>query len=226
MFTIVEGYQGSGKTLYVVRSVIREVDHKRPAARIFANLHIEHDNAERVDWVDLLDPAAPPGIKILDEAARAWDSRRSMSHAMSMLSASTEERKNGRDVWMTTQLLGMLDSRIRNMADRVVRIKGLFPTRRRYDRETDEIIRREHPRLIRIETWRGPDGQKKDPQLRRSKVTLPWLLFAPYVNRYDTTETIGLADHLAAGKDSYRDIREQRAQLARAGTAAARRVAP
>lgn len=201
----VVGQQGAGKTLYVVRKVLKTVEGPRPAAKIYGNLNIDHPNFVRESWDELLDPDHPPGIKILDEAARAWDSRRSMSHTLTMLQASTEERKHGRDVWMTAQLIGQLDNRIRAMLTRTIRLTPLAVTKRKYDRATDEIVRREHPRLIMVEHWKGAHGQKMRPEDRAQRGFMRWGRLAKYTGRYDTTESIQVAGHLAAGKDFYRD---------------------
>jgi hypothetical protein len=210
MLTLVAGAQRSGKTLYVVRRVIKDHDAKRPAAPIWSNIDVDHPAATRLPWADLLDPELPAGYVIWDEAARAWDSRKSMSATISMLAGITEEGKSLRDVYMTAQDFGMVDSRIRRMTSTAVKITGRFFTKDFHDPVTDELVKRRHPRWLKIQkgSWLFADKGAGAKNINvKSSIYLPWFLFAPFTGRYDTAEKVAVADHLAAGKDFYRDQR-------------------
>lgn len=201
---LVCGEQGAGKTLYVVRHAIRTVSSSRPAAKIYANLHIDHPNAVYASLEEMSAPDAPPGIYIWDEAARLIESRRSQSLPMSRLQSTTEERKHGRDVWMTAQMVSQVDVRVRRMCKFVKVLRPLLVVPRRYSKTTDEIVRREHPRLVIVSTWKGSQADKLKPDTRLSRAVLPWGRLSKYVHLYDTTASIGVAAHLA-GRDFYLD---------------------
>lgn len=207
MLTLVAGEQRSGKTLYVVRRVIRLHDSQRPAAPIWSNIDIDHPKAVRLSWAELLDPELPAGYVVWDEAARAWDSRSSMSHTLSQLQGITEEGKNLRDVYLTAQDFGMLDVRLRRMCTRAVRIRGLLMTADKHHPHTDELLKRRHPRWISIEVGKWKFAEKPNKDNRKSRIVLPWSMFKSYTSRYDTAERVQLAGHLQQRKDHYRDQR-------------------
>jgi hypothetical protein len=207
MLVIVEGDQGAGKTLMAVRRFLITVK-RRPAMQGYGPFDVDHPNWHKVGWAELLDPAAPPGFFIWDEAVRAVDSRRSMSLPASVTQGATEERKSARDVWVIVQDISMADSRLRTMATEIKSVRGILPTKRKYSKQTDEIIRREHPRFVIVKTWRGRTAHKMDPKFAHNSIPLPWAALRKYADRYDTTATVELAGHIAAGKDFYRDERE------------------
>ena len=201
---LVEGNQGAGKTLLAVRAAVVTA-RRRPAMRIFAPFLIDHPQAELVPFDFFMAPDSPPGFYVVDEAARGFDSRRSMSLPPSVMRKITEERKHGREVWYLSQDVGMIDTRIRAMADEVRRLRPRLVTHRRYDPHTDAVTRREHPRYILQERWRGKGAARMDPRRRYDRRRLPWMLLRRYAVLYDTSATVDLAGHLAAGKDFYRD---------------------
>lgn len=209
MLYLYAGEQRSGKTLLAVRKMLA-MKAKRPAMMMGGNLSVDHPDYRVMSWAELLDPELPPGCYIWDEVPRALESRRSQSLPLSVLSGITEEGKSARDVLMTAQLVSQVDVRARTMCKHVKVVRGLFMTKRRYDRETDEIVKREHPRLVSVSTWKGSHAAagklKSDDRIAR--VVLPWAVLRPTIAMYDTTQRIGLAGHLAGAKDFYRDERE------------------
>jgi hypothetical protein len=215
MIVVYEGDQGSCKTTMAVRRAIRIADKQRIYADIFAPMPIDHPRAHVVDWTFMLDPKAPPGIYIWDEAARATDSRRSQSLPPSVTNNFTEHRKHVRDVLITTQIWGMIDSRLRGNCQERHLLRGRMYTKRRYGVDDDgaEIVtRREHPRWISRHSWAGRHCQQAKPE-QRSRMVIPWSMLASYADRFDTARTVELAGHIAAGKDFYRDQRDTPVQL-------------
>ncbi|MCU1592557.1 MAG: Zonular occludens toxin (Zot) [Frankiales bacterium] len=203
MLTLIAGEQGAGKTALAVRRAFRMLD-KRPAAQLYANLEIDHPRAHYASLEEMSAPDFPKGVCIWDEAPRLLESRRSQSLPMSRLQSTTEERKHGRDIIMTAQMPGQIDVRVRFMCKSVTVLRPLFITKRHYDPDTDDITRREHPRLIVASTWKGMHADKLKPDTRLSRQFIFWAQLARYVDRYDTTASIDVAAHLR-GKDFYLD---------------------
>lgn len=204
MLGIIEGDQGSGKTLLLVRKFLVTVK-KRPAMQGYGTFFIDHPNWHVVPWSFIFDPDAPPGFYGADEAPRALDSRKSMSLPAWWTASLSEERKNAREVWLTAQSVDMLDSRSRGMAAEVRSVRGVFPTKREYDKLTDEIVKREHPRVVLQRVWRGRYAARMAPTLAFRPLPLPWSVLRKYAERYDTTQTVALADHIASQKNPYAD---------------------
>jgi hypothetical protein len=225
MLYLYAGEQRSGKTLLAVRRML-SMKQKRPAMSMGGNLFVDHPDYRVMTWAELLDPELPPGCYIWDEVPRALESRRSQSLPLSVLSGITEEGKSARDVLMTAQLVGQVDVRARSMCKHVKVVRGLFMTKRRYDRETDEITKREHPRLITVSTWKGSHAAaarlKADDRVGR--VVLPWALVKGTTALYDTTQRIGLAGHLDRAKDFYRDERQEIDDDQQSSSSSSRRV--
>jgi hypothetical protein len=203
MFVVWEGDQGSGKTLLMTRYIIRQLD-KRPGARAYTSYVIDHERAERQPWSFLLSPEAPPGIYGWDEGAAAWDSRMSSSATTSMLNAQRQERKGSREILITVQDLGMLDVRVRRAAQLVHRVTGIWKVPAKHDPVTDDVLDRTgYPRLIRVETWKGKVAEKHRREDLLAVKYVPFGRLLPYASRYDTSEVVGIADHLAARRDVY-----------------------
>lgn len=186
---MIEGYvgrPGSGKSYTLTARAIEEAESGR---QVFANYGLRHPNVERISVEDLVDPDMPPGLVVLDEAHLWFPARLAMKLPPSLLMRWSQTRKAGWDILWSAQHPKRIDSIIRDNSNLLWHCrawKGFFSSEVSYFSATayePEEYRRAKKHIMRT--------------TRR---------FSPKVAAYyDTLETLSIAAHVRAVKDTYRE---------------------
>lgn len=106
------GRPGSGKTYSLTERCITEA---RRGRRVFANFTINHPNCYRYRYDQLMD--LPSGVIAIDEAHLWFSARHSIMLPPEWLAEVSQTRKNGWDLYWTSQHESRVDLALRHVTD-------------------------------------------------------------------------------------------------------------
>jgi hypothetical protein len=122
MLTIVDGYCGSGKTLFL--TAMASITDKKKG--IYSNYFLDLQNYKEFSVSEFVNGNYNNCIVLLDEAYNYLDNRLSMDMRHRFMSYMLfQSRKKEVEIVCSVQLLQTLDNRFRNLADIIVRAEGL-----------------------------------------------------------------------------------------------------
>lgn len=122
MLTLVYGYCGSGKTLFLT-AMASLTDKKR---KIYSNYELKLPNYKEFSVAEYVNGKYNNCLILLDEAYNYLDSRMAMDMKHRFMSYMLfQSRKKDVEIICSIQLLQSMDNRFRNLADTIVYCNGL-----------------------------------------------------------------------------------------------------
>lgn len=186
MIICIYGGQGSGKTLFLVKKGFEA--HKQ-GRKVYSNFALNYPH-EIIDFEDLVECNLNKAVVLLDEA-HIWglDARSSMSKVNKKLVGGfiPQVRKQGVDLFATSQFPRQLDVRLRENSDYAFHMKKYL-----YDRKNKKLVdvtqsqqfSAEDIMLVEVAFMRNEDG--KDGVFR--------FIANDFYKLYDTKEVVKLLD--------------------------------
>jgi zona occludens toxin len=127
VITLITGTPGSGKTLYAIWSLVREVKAgRRVVVDGIPNLAIDHELVDEV-WVRRwFDHVQPNDIVVVDEVQRIWPPVSASVKATEDIEWLHKHRHKGVDFVVITQHPNRMNKTIRDLVGRHVHVRRLF----------------------------------------------------------------------------------------------------
>lgn len=132
MLNLITAVPGSGKTLYVLKTVSDQA--KRDNRQVYySGIPLTDAGKAELEWIELEDPEKwfelPAGaIIIIDECQRIFPLRRNGTEVPKKVSMFETHRHHGFDVWLITQSPMLLDNHVRQIVNKHIHLKRIFGT--------------------------------------------------------------------------------------------------
>lgn len=132
MLNLITAVPGSGKTLYVLKTVSDQA--KRDNRQVYySGIPLTDAGKAELEWIELEDPEKwfelPAGaIIIIDECQRIFPLRRNGTEVPKKVSMFETHRHHGFDIWLITQSPMLLDNHVRQIVNKHIHLKRIFGT--------------------------------------------------------------------------------------------------
>lgn len=115
MLWVIEGNQGAGKTLFMIRLAYQDYLAGR---KIYSNIHLSFPYTP-IDYRDVIECKYSKATVLIDEVHLLLGARRSMSKVNDLITSSfcSQIRKQDLRLYLTTQRIQKIDTRLRSECD-------------------------------------------------------------------------------------------------------------